>query len=288
MIKGIQLSAGKFSFIFLLFCSLIITLTGFSQQYNSDSWVSKPHGTITIIPTIGERNSMIMTTYSLFPKWEFTIAAYLYNNDGDPLTDDGNSTSIYGKYMFYQNKDATGGASVKAGTGLFPGTVNTEERVRDAFKTYWMNFPCTVPFFNNRLSWDIMPGVTVTRKYGDEQSTAWGFSYSTRLAWYPFDMRWGLVGEVFGSEGEHYVQPEFKIGVRWEPSQYFTIAGTYGQEFNGTNGAGFELGVMIFTPQFACIGGCDKSKKKKLKKDNYSGKLNYDTRLRSRRGSSFM
>src|SRR5262245_49400592 len=60
-----------------------------AQQFNSDSWLSKAHGTITLIPTIGERNSMLMNTYSLFPRWEFTIAAYLYNDDGDPRTDDG-------------------------------------------------------------------------------------------------------------------------------------------------------------------------------------------------------
>src|SRR5215831_11449211 len=118
-----------------------------AQQYNSDSWLSKPHGTITIIPTYGQRNSMLMTTYSLFSKWEFTIAAYLYNNDHDPLTDDGYSTSLYGKYMFYENKTQTGGASVKAGTGMRPGTINNEDRAKDAFKSWWVNFPCTIPLF---------------------------------------------------------------------------------------------------------------------------------------------
>src|SRR3954469_3370860 len=83
-----------------------------AQQFNSDSWISKAHGTITLIPTFGQRNSMLMNTYSLFPKWEFTIAAYLYNDDGDPLTDDGYSASLYAKYMFYENKAKTGGAAV--------------------------------------------------------------------------------------------------------------------------------------------------------------------------------
>src|SRR4051794_5430290 len=54
-----------------------------AQQFNSDSWLSKPHGMVTIIPTYGQRNSMLMTTYSLFPRWEFTVAGYLYNDDGD-------------------------------------------------------------------------------------------------------------------------------------------------------------------------------------------------------------
>ena len=116
----------------------------YAQQYNSDSWLSKPHGTITIIPTAGQRNFMLMTTFSLFPKWEFTVASYLYNNDGNPLTNDGYSASLYAKYMFYQNKSETGGASVKFGTGMRPGTINEENRVKDAFQSFWVNFPCTI------------------------------------------------------------------------------------------------------------------------------------------------
>src|SRR5215510_9167206 len=147
-----------------------------AQQFNSDSWLSKPHGTITIIPTLGERNSMLMNTYSLFPRWEFTMAAYLYNNDNDPTTNDGYSTSFYGKYMFYQNKDATGGAAVKAGTGLLPGTLDGEDRSKDAFKTYWMNFPTTIPFRKNTFSLDLMPGFSMTRHYGGEKNTAYAFT----------------------------------------------------------------------------------------------------------------
>src|ERR671912_690236 len=112
-----------------------------AQQFNSDSWLSKKHGTVTIIPTFGERNSMLMTTLSLFPRWEFTGALYAYNDDGDQLTDDGHSGSIYAKYMFYENKAGTGGSSVKVGTGMFPGTIGAEDRTNDAFRTYWINFP---------------------------------------------------------------------------------------------------------------------------------------------------
>ncbi|HET6993876.1 MAG TPA: hypothetical protein VFI06_02785 [Chitinophagaceae bacterium] len=255
----------KFHISELVLIYMILSLTdkAHAQQYNSDSWLSKPHGTVTIIPTAGERNFMLMTTYSLFPKWEFTVAAYLYNNDGDPLTDDGYSASLYAKYMFYQNKAETGGASVKVGTGMRPGTINGENREKDAFKSYWMNFPCTVPLFNNKLSWDLMPGVSVTKNYGDSQTVAWSFTYSTRLAWYPASPKWSIVGEVFGTAGENKAIPEYRIGLRWEPSQYFVLAATYGQEFNGTEGAGFEVGIMLFTPRFACIGGCDRQKKKK-------------------------
>jgi len=249
-------------FLLALSFSIMNAMLVNAQQFNSDSWLSKKHGTITLIPTVGQRNSMLMNTYSLFPKWEFTMAAYLYNDDNDPLTDDGYSASFYAKYMFYQNKSETGGASVKAGTGMFPGTIQGEDREKDAFQSYWINFPCTIPFFNNELSWDIMPGASVTRNYGKEQTTAWAFTYSTRLAWSPFNPKWSFVGEVFGTGGEVVAIPEYKAGVRYDPSQYATFALTYGHEFAGSFGAGFEFGIMLFTPPFACLAGCGGEKKK--------------------------
>jgi len=238
-------------------CILLnVIYDGYSQQYNSDSWLSKPHGMVTIIPTFGQRSSMIMNTFSLFPGWEFTVAGYMYNKDNNPLTDDGFSASYYGKYMFYQNKAETGGASVKAGTGLFPGTIDGKNRTKDAFRTFWVNFPCTLPFFNNELSWDLMPGASMTRKYGPEKTNAWAFTYSTRMAWYPVTPQWSIVGEIFGAEGQRIAKPEYKIGWRFEPTQFAVFAITYGNKFNGTKGAGFEIGVMLFTPQFACFGPC--------------------------------
>jgi hypothetical protein len=245
-----------------LFC-IIIFLAGqtYAQQFNSDSWLSKAHGTITIIPTFGQRSSMIMNTYSLFTRWEFTMAAYLYNNDHDPATNDGYSTSFYLKYMFYQNKSETGGAAVKLGTGTFPGTLNKDLRVEDAFKTFWMNTPVTIPFLDDKFSWDLMPGISVTVNYDGKSTPGWAFTYSTRLAWFPWKPNFSFVGEVFGSSGSTGAIPEFKIGPRWEPSQYAVFAITYGQEFGGTHGAGFEVGVMLFTPPFACLGGCKVKKK---------------------------
>jgi hypothetical protein len=251
---------------------IILPLFAEGQQFSSDSWLSKKHGTITIIPTFGQRNSMIMNTYSLFPRWEFTIAAYLYNNDGNPLTNDGYSSSFYAKYMIYQNKAETGGIAVKAGTGMFPGYMDGEDRVKDAFKTYWMNVPITLPFNNNKLSWDIMPGTSATINYGDDKTTAWAFTYATRLAWYPIGPKGALVGEVFGAEGQAPALPEYKIGLRWEPSPYAVFAITWGQEFRGNNGAGLEFGVMLFTPPFVCLGGCGKTKDKPDRKERRKNK----------------
>ena len=262
-VYDIKLIAAKFICMMVLFCSETK-----AQQFNSDSWISKAHGTITLIPTYGQRNSMLMNTYSLFPKWEFTMAAYLYNDDGDATTDDGYSTSFYMKYMFYENKAKTGGAAVKAGTGLFPGTLDGEDRSKDAFKTYWMNAPVTFPFMKNKLQWDVMPGASMTRHYGVDEKTAYSFTYSTRLAWYPWNDKGSIVAEIFGAVGETKSVPEYKFGWRWEPSRYAVFALTYGNEINGNNGAGFELGVMLFTPPFACLGGCNTEKKTKKKKSN--------------------
>jgi len=242
----------------ILFCIVVITSnTTKAQQFNSDSWISKEHGTVTVIATYGERNSMLMNTFSLLPGWEFTAAAYIYNDDDDPTTDDGYSTSLYAKYMFYENESKTGGFAVKLGTGLDPGYLDGTDRVNDAFQTFWTNAPITIPFLNNMLSWDIMPGASVTKNYGEEETTVWYVTYSTRLAWYPTSPKWAVVGEIYGSAGDLNVKTEYRAGLRWEPDQYTNICLTYDDEFGGNYGGGFEIGLMIFSPPFFCLGGCD-------------------------------
>jgi len=179
-----------------------------AQQFNSDNYLSKPHGVATLILTYGQRNSILMNTFSLFPNWEFTAAVYIYNDDDDPRTDDGYSTSYYLKYMFYENKAKTGGVAVKAGTGMDPGYLLDDVGLKDAFQTYWMNAPVTLPLFNNTVSWDLMPGASVTRDFGNNNETALSFTYSTRMAWYALGPTMSIVGEVFGAEGEAISIPE--------------------------------------------------------------------------------
>jgi hypothetical protein len=159
--------------------------------------------------------------------------------------------------MFYENDSKTGGFAVKLGTGIDPGYLDGSDRVNDAFQTFWTNAPITIPFFNNTLSWDIMPGASVTKNYGADESTVWYLTYSTRLAWYPTSPKWAVVGEIYGSAGDLNVDTEFRVGLRWEPDQYTNIAVTYDDEFGGNYGGGFEIGLMIFSPPFFCIGGCD-------------------------------
>ena len=238
--------------VLMVFSLLILSsISVKGQQFNSDNYLAKPHGVATLILTYGERNSMLMNTFSLFPRWEFTFALYIYNDDDDVTTDDGYSNSLYFKYMIYENEAKTGGWAVKGGTGLDPGYLDGQDRVKDAFQTFWMNSPVTLPFFDNRLSWDIMPGASVTKNYGAEDETVWAFTYCTRLAWYPFNMEFAIVGELYGSEGELDVPAEYRAGLRWEPSQYAVFAITYDDEFGGTHGGGLEVGVMLFTPPFA-------------------------------------
>jgi hypothetical protein len=210
----------------------------------------------TVILTSGQRNTMFMNTFSLLPRWEFTVAAYIYRSDEHRLTDDGYSLSFYAKYMFYENEAKTGGFAMKAGKGLDPGYLDGENKIKEASETYWTNVPVTLPFFNNTLSWDLMPGASITMRDGEGEINTWAFTYSTRLAYYPFNMEWAAVGEVFGSEGNVTSTPEYRAGIRWEPNIHTNIALTYGSKLDGANGAGFEVGIMLFSPPFFCIGGC--------------------------------
>lgn len=231
-----------------LLAALAVARPAAAQQFNSDSYLSKAHGVATVIVTFGQRNSMIMNTFSLIPRWEFTAAAYVYDDDRDPNTDDGYSTSFYAKYMFYENPAKTGGFAMKAGTGLDPGYLDEQSRLKDAFRTYWTNAPATIPLFDNKVSWDIMPGVSVTN--GGKGL----FTYTTRLAWYPEEPTWSVVGEVVGASGEGAAPPEYRVGLRLEPTPYAVFAITYDQEFKTSSGAGFEVGMMLFTPPFFGIG----------------------------------
>ena len=227
-----------------------------AQQFNSDNYLSKPAGVSTVILTIGEQSDMVMTTFSLIPKFEFTAAVYVFNSDQDRSTDEGYSTSLYFKYMIAENSTKNGGLAFKGGTGMDPGYL-TSVGLEDAFQTWWVNAPLTLPFYGNKLSWDLMPGASYTFDNANSLEVGWSFTYSTRLGWYPKGPKAAIVGEVFGGVGEVETPAEYKIGVRYEPNQYATFALTYGQEFTSSVGAGWQLGMMLFTPPFFCITGCD-------------------------------
>ena len=151
----------------LLACGLVALAWHpvYAQQFNSDNYLSKPAGVATIIVTAGEQGDMVMTTFSLIPRWEFTYAVYVINSDKDRSTDNGYSTSLYFKYMIHENAAKTGGLAFKGGTGLDPGYLGSVG-LEDAFQTWWVNAPVTFPFFGNKVSWDLMPGASYTNNRG--------------------------------------------------------------------------------------------------------------------------
>ena len=77
------------------------------------------------------------------------------------------------------------------------------------------------------------------------------------MAWSPvsaFPPTWSLVGEITGAEGAGTAPAEYRVGPRWEPNAHVVVAVTYDAEFKGSHGAGWEAGLMLFTPPFFGAG----------------------------------
>lgn len=83
-------------------------------------------------------------------------------------------------------------------------------------------------------------------------------TWSARVAVYKIIPQSSIVGEVFGTTGEAYAEPQWKVGVRWEHMPRIVVAATYGRAFNGEPGARFEIGASVFTDPFLCFKGCRK------------------------------
>ena len=71
----------------LLACALALLAwsPASAQQFNSDNYLSKPAGVSTVILTIGEQSDMVMTTFSLIPRFEFTYAVVRLQLGPGPL-----------------------------------------------------------------------------------------------------------------------------------------------------------------------------------------------------------
>ncbi|MCV9386282.1 hypothetical protein [Reichenbachiella ulvae] len=237
----------RFFILFVLFEA--IAFEAVSQQFNTDNYLSMPHGTGTFVITAGQRNTAIISSFSLIPKFEIFVQGNMFRDYRIEDYPQNFTTSLYAKYMYWVNKQNNGGGAIFLGAGRSPGyfknTVYTE-----LHKNIWAAFPVTFPFFNNVLSWDLMPGVLVDFNAEDTNDVAWGFTWSSRMAIYKIIPQTAIVLEAYGTEGEAYSKPEYKIGLRWEPNDYIVPAITYSSQFYGRYGAGFEFGVMIFTPQY--------------------------------------
>jgi hypothetical protein len=188
-------------------------------------------------------------TFALLPGFELNFQSTLFWEDKANNYPQHFSTNIFGKYMFWVNKNNNGGAAVFLGLGRSPGFY-TQGDYTALHRNYWTALPLTIPFFKGAVSWDIMPGALVDLDYGNNKETAWGFTYGTRVAIYKIIPKTAIVGELYGTSGEAYSAPEYKVGLRWEPNDYIVPAVSYGAQLDGSKGAGFEIGVIIFSPQF--------------------------------------
>lgn len=233
--------------MFILLPGFVIKADG--QQFNSDNYLAMPHGTGTFVITAGQRNATLISSFALVPKFEFFVQANLFR---DQRVDDyvqHFSTTVYAKYMFLVNKGNNGGAAVFFGLGQSPGYFADTEFI-NLRQNIWTAIPVTIPIFQNIITWDIMPGALVdfNPKSGDE--TAWGFTWSTRVGIYKIIPKTAIVAEIYGTQGQASSPAEYKVGLRWEPNDFIVPAISYSSQLQGGYGAGFEIGVVIFTPQF--------------------------------------
>lgn len=228
-----------------------------AQQFSGDNqWVA-PHGVATIVGTVGEEYSQLYAIAALIPEWEFNLQLTHYYDDPRDNDDSYTATGLYVKRRLAENDRGTSGYAFLAGTGLFPEHMEQGE-VSSAFQSWWAMGVATYAFRDDTILWDILPGVAVNFDEGQTGETAWGFTYCSRLAVYEVIPQSAIVAEAFGTAGEAYAEPSYRFGVRWE-SPKVVVALTYANSFDGSGGAGVELGVMYFTDPRFCLGGCKRN-----------------------------
>lgn len=225
-----------------------------AQQYSSDNqWVA-PHGVATLIGTAGEEYSQAFFTAALIQEWEFNVQLTHYYDDPEGQSGSYTATNLYAKRRLQQNDNETAGYAILAGTGIFPEHLAQNE-VSAAFESWWAQGVATYSFNDDQITLDILPGFLVNLDQGATGETAWGFTYMSRLAVYGVIPQSALVAEVFGTTGEAFSEPGYRGGVRWESPKWIWAL-TYSDAFDGSGGAGLELGFMYFTDPRFCFGGC--------------------------------
>jgi len=215
-----------------------------AQQFNTDNWWVLPNATGMGMISLGEYYSVMYLGYGFSPGWEADIAFNIFK-EGDDNTAAHYSTTAYVKRLIFEDEALTRGAAVMVGIGMGPGFIDSGVKIQD-FRDFWASVPVTIPFFDNKLSWDLMPGVTWNTEYGPEKKSAVGFTYSSRMALYGIVPQSAVVFEVFGAEGDTDAPAQYKAGVRWE-SEFVIAALTYGDGLEGNGGGGVELGFVFLT-----------------------------------------
>ena len=94
----------------------------------------------------------------------------------------------------------------------------------------------TFAFREATVSWDLLPGVIVNLDEDQSGKTAWGMTWSSRLAVYKIIPQSAVVAEVFGTAGEAYAEPTYRVGVRWESPRVIVAANLREQRARGLMG----------------------------------------------------
>jgi len=186
-----------------------------AQQFNSDNQWTAPHGVGTLVLTAGEEYSTAVAVAALLPDTEFNIGVTRFRDSPEDRTDAHNSGIFYVKRRLSENEAGNAGSSISFGTGINPSYLSSGE-VTDTFQSWFVTYDYTMAFLDGKVTWDLLPGVMVNLDKDQENETVWGFTWSTRAAVYDIIPQSAIVAEVFGTAGEAYAEPTYRVGVRWE------------------------------------------------------------------------
>lgn len=254
LLRQIKLAGRAFPALLGLVSVLAYPSSSTAQQFNGDNqWVA-PHGVATLAGTVGEEYSQAYLVAALVPEWEFNLQATHYYEDPEDDSDNFDVANIYVKHRLSQNEAGTTGYAFFLGTGIFPDHRELGERMQ-AFESWYAMGVGTFGFLDDKVLLDVVPGVVANTDQGVDGDTAWGFTYTSRVAVYGVIPSSAIVAEAFGTTGEAESEPGYRVGVRWE-SPKWVVAATFSERFDGKGGAGFELGFLYFTDARFCFGGC--------------------------------
>jgi len=236
--------------------TLLVPRPGSAQQFNGDNQWTAPHGVATFVLTVGQEYSTALAVAALLPDTEFNLGVTRFVDEPLDRTDAHYSGIFYVKRRLTENEAGNAGWSVSVGTGVDPSHLEAGT-VTDSFQSWFVNTSYTLAFRDGDVTWDLLPGVMVNLDTDQSGEDAWGMTWCSRAAIYKIIPQSAIVGEVFGTAGEAYAEPSYRVGVRWESSRV-VVAATYGNSFSGAGSPRFEIGAIFFTNQlkFLCLGKC--------------------------------
>ena len=243
----------------VLAASIVLATSAGAQQFNGDNqWVA-PHGVGTFVLTVGQEYSVMMAVAALLPDTEFNLGVTHFVDKPLDLTEGHYSGIFYVKRRLVENDAGDAGWAMSVGTGIDPSYLEAGT-VTDNFQSWFVNTSYTASFRDGDVTCDLLPGVMVNLDKDRRGETAWGMTWCSRAAVYKIIPQSAIVGEVFGTVGEAYAEPTYRVGVRWE-SPRVIVATTYGDTFSGAGGPRLELGVIVLTnplKMFSLGKGCSK------------------------------